>query len=228
MQWIDGSTKLKPSSYFSWLLRSSLYAGNLAPEHLRDLDKSGLTPATIRQQLIRSVPPWMTSKLLGFDLPGIVSALLFPFPDPQGGFMNHVRMKIFPPLADRNRHAIKYLQPKESGVRLFFPLMTLDQALNGPAPLWLVEGEKKSLSVAQLGLVTVGFCGIEGWHSKGTDQLIEDFKYIQLKDRIIELLPDGDWRTNPAVRKGAERFAAVLSDRSARPRLVILPEVIAA
>src|SRR5262245_61648041 len=109
MQWIDGSTKLKSSGYLSWLLRSRLYAGNLAPDHLTDLEKSGLTLATIRQQLIRSVPPWMISKLLGFDLPGIVSALLFPFPDPQGGFMNHVRMKIFPPLADRNRHAIKYL-----------------------------------------------------------------------------------------------------------------------
>jgi hypothetical protein len=219
---------LRSSSYFSWLLRSSLYGGNLTPEHRTDLEKSGLTPVTIRQQLIRSVPPWMISKLLGFDLSGILSALLFPFPDPHGGFMNHVRMKIFPPLIDRKGHTIKYLQPKNSGVRLFFPLVTLDEALKGAAPLWLVEGEKKSLAVAQLGLAAVGFCGIQGWHLKGMDQLIEDFKYIQLKDRIIELLPDGDWRTNSAVKRGAEGFATALSAQGARPRLVILPEVIAA
>ncbi len=45
---------------------------------------------------------------------------------------------------------------------LFFPLLTMAAALRGDAPLWLVEGEKKALAVAQLELSAIGFCGIEG------------------------------------------------------------------
>ena len=60
---------------------------------------------------------------------------------------------------------MKYLQPRGSGARLFFTRPTLGESLEGTAPLWLVEGEKKALAVAQLGLPAVGFCGIEGWHA---------------------------------------------------------------
>lgn len=34
----------------------------------------------------------MIGRLLGFDIAEIRSALLIPFPDPAGGFMDHVRM----------------------------------------------------------------------------------------------------------------------------------------
>ena len=71
----------------------------------------------------------MITKLLGFDIPAIISGLLFPFPDPSGGFMRHIRLKVFPTLVDRSGHAIKYLQPKHSGVRLYFPLMALGRYL---------------------------------------------------------------------------------------------------
>src|SRR5882724_2066903 len=128
----------------------------LHPEHLADLRHSGLTDATIALHRIRSVPPAMIGPLLGFDLAAIRSAMLIPFPAPAGGFMDHVRMKVFPAFTDRRGQTVKYLQPRGSGVRLFFPLMTLGDALSGESPLWLVEGEKKALAVAQLGLATVG------------------------------------------------------------------------
>ena len=37
--------------------------------------------------------------------------MLFPFRAPAGGFMDHVRVKIFPALTDSSGHTIKYLQP---------------------------------------------------------------------------------------------------------------------
>jgi len=212
---------------FLKLLLSDIYPGSLAPDHLADLIKSGLTPETIQRQRIRSVPPWMIPKLLGFDPEEVSSALLIPFPDPRGGFMDHVRIKVFPTFTGRNGQTVKYLQPKGSGVRLYFPLLTMEEALHGDCPLWLVEGEKKSLAVSQLGIPAMGFCGIEGWHTRGSDDLISDFGHIQLKDRVVELVPDGDWRTNPNVRRGAERFAVALSVKGARPRLVMLPEEVA-
>src|SRR5262249_3198405 len=132
------------------LLLSPIYSGALAPAHLADLRLSGLSDETIRLHRIRSVPPAMIGGLLDFDRARIHSAMLIPFPDPStGGFMRHVRLKIFPPLRDGSGHHMKYLQPRGSGSRLFFTLPTLRQSLEGMAPLWLVEGEKKALAVAQ-------------------------------------------------------------------------------
>ncbi len=206
------------------LLLSDLYRDNsLAPDHLADLRRSGLTDETIRLHRIRSVPPSMIGPLLRFDIPAIRSAMLIPFPAPAGGFMDHVRLKIFPPLTSKDGQTVKYLQPRGSGVRLFFPLPTLPE-LGSHKPLWLVEGEKKALTVTQLGLPAVGFCGIEGWHLAGPQELIDDFDHARLMNRLVELVPDGDWRTNHNVARGTRRLAAALEARGASVRLVILPD----
>jgi hypothetical protein len=149
---------------------SCLYDDFLGPEHLADLRKSGLSDETIRLQKIRSVPPHMIDQLLGFKAPKVMSASLFPFPDPRGGWFDHVRMKVFPSIAT-DSGTIKYLQPRRSGVRIYFPLATLDAVLRTADPLYIVEGEKKALSVAQLGLPAIGVCGIEGWHVAGARDL---------------------------------------------------------
>src|SRR6266516_3494141 len=50
-------------------IRSALYdRSDFHPEHLADLRKSGLADGTIAQQKIRSVPPHMIDKLLGFQV----------------------------------------------------------------------------------------------------------------------------------------------------------------
>ncbi len=207
-------------------LLSVLYDRNpLAPEHLADLRRSGLVDETIRLHKFRSVPPHMLALLLGFDPQAVRSAMLLPFPDPAtGGFMDHIRVKIFPSFKDRRGNTVKYLQPRRSRVRLYFPRLHLDEALGGARTLWLVEAEKKALAVAQLRLPAVGFPGIHGWHEAGSRELLPDFALISLNGRIIELVPDGDWRTNPHVRRGAEELAVALSAHGARPRLVVLPE----
>src|SRR5215468_11133516 len=125
-------------------LLSKVFDGALTPEHLADLRKSALSDEIIREQFIRSVPPAMIPPLLGFDRPKIRSALLFPFRSPAGGFMNHVRVKIFPALTDGNGHAIKYLQPRRSGVRLYFVRRCLARVMQSDEPLWITEGEKKA------------------------------------------------------------------------------------
>jgi hypothetical protein len=182
------------------LLLSSVYPGALAPAHQADLDQSGLSPATIALHKIRSVPPGMISHLLGFSAPKTVtSAYVIPFPDPYGGWLDHVRLKVFPPYRDRRKQLVKYLGPRGAPPRLFFCLATLPVVLHGHAPVWLVEGSKKP-----------------------------DFAAIPLRDRDVELLPDGDWQTNPHVERGVQRLAAALLAAGARPRLVVLPPSIEA
>ena len=104
------------------LLLSSLYPGALAPAHRADLDKSGLTEATIRLQKIRAVPPDLIDRLLGFKSPQVDSAYLLPFADPQGGWMDHVRLRVFPAHTDREGRTVKYLGPKGVPPRLYLPL----------------------------------------------------------------------------------------------------------
>lgn len=195
----------------------------LTPLHRADLDKSGLTDETVARQKIRSVPPDMIAPLLGFDIPAVQSTMLIPFPAPAGGFMDHVRMKVFPSFTDRRGSTVKYLQPHRSGVHLYFPLVTLDRALHADEPLYLVEGEKKSLAVAQLGHAAIGFCGIEGWHLAGSSALLPDFDDVGLAGRIVDLIPDSDWQSNPHVHRAVMRFSDALTARGARARVVVLP-----
>jgi hypothetical protein len=208
-----------------WLphLLSRAYDGSLAPEHLADLRKSGLTDETISAQLIRSVPPSMIPRLLGASWESVRSALLFPFRSADGGFMPHTRVKVFPALADDEGHTIKYLQPRNTGPRLYFVARGLHDVLQGDTPLWIVEGEKKALAVAQLGLPAVGFCGVEGWHVGGDQRLLPDFDAIRLDGRTIELLPDGDYQTNTNVERAIRHFAAALRARGAKPGVRLLP-----
>jgi hypothetical protein len=204
------------------LLLSDVYDGSLAPTHRADLEQSGLSPETLALQKIRSVPPSMIDSLLGFTTPKVVSAYLLPFPDPHGGFMNFIRMKIFPSVTTATG-TIKYLQPRGSGVRIFFPLVTLGSVVCTTEPIYICEGEKKALCLAQLGLAVVGICGIEGWHCARSRVLHPDLDDVPLRGREVNLLPDGDWRTNPAVNRAVQHLAAALEHRGARTNIVIVP-----
>jgi Domain of unknown function (DUF3854) len=210
------------------LLLSRIFEGALALEHQADLSKSGLVAETIRAHYIRSVPRSMLRRLLGFDVPALRSAMLLPFRSPSGGFMDHVRVRIFPTLTDRDGHTMKYLGPRGAGPRLYFCVPSMATVIGGDEPIWLVEGVKKALAVAQLGLPAVGFEGIEAWHVRGSRDLLPDFDAIPLRGRLVELVPDADWQTNPAVERGIRRLGVALCQRGARPRLVTLPAELAA
>jgi hypothetical protein len=180
------------------LLLSVVYVRDpLTREHLADLHRSGLSDETIERQRFRSIPPHMIDLLTGFPTPKVISAYVLPFANPwTGAWLDHVRMKIFPTLTT-DEGTIKYLQPKRSGVRPYFPLATLEAVRAGDDPLYVVEGEKKSARVAELGRPAVGICGIEGWHAAGSRALLPDFDACRLRGRRVELVPDGDVRCGP-------------------------------
>lgn len=206
------------------LLLSRVYDGAFAPGHLEDLRKSALGDDIIREQHIRSVPPAMFRPLLGYDLPHVVSMLLFPYPGPEGGFMDAVRVKLFPPQRDAKGHAFKYAQPRGSRPRVYFVRRCLRKVLEGDERLLLVEGEKKALALAELGYACVGLAGVEGWHTKGDRRLLTDFDGIQLRNRLVEIVPDGDYQSNADVKRAVQRLGTVLADRGARVRVVLLPQ----
>jgi hypothetical protein len=139
--------------------------------------------------------------------------------------MPHVRVKIFPPLTDgEDGSTVKYLQPAGSSIRIFFPVATLARALDATEPLWIVEGEKKCLSVVQHGLPAVGIAGINAWTARGTGRLHPDFDRVPLMGRVVELVPDSDWQTHPRVRSAVGALATALATRGAKARVVVLPD----
>ena len=196
-----------------------LYDGALAPAHLVDLRASGLTDQTIRQQRIRSVPLDLIDRLLGFPTPDVVSAYVLPFPDPRGGFMNHIRLKVLPSFKTP-KGTVKYLQPKRSGVRCYFPLATLGAVRYSADPLYLVEGEKKALAVAQTGVPAIGLCGIEGWHLPRSSALHPDLDDVGFDGRTVNLIPDADYQTNPAVARAVHGLARACTGRGAARVLI--------
>jgi hypothetical protein len=230
-----------PLDHLAYLI-GRVHDGALAPEHRVDLfEKSALGHDIVAEQFIRSVPLAVIPRLV-FDRPGIRSALLFPFRSPAGGFMPHIRMKVFPTLvkverdgrtrwiaeADRlpsdvKHDTLKYLQPKDTPPRLYFVSRCLPEVCEGTEALWLCEGEKKTIHVAQMGLPAVGFCGVELWHTKGSRDLLPDFDHIRLRDRVVEVMVDGDYQTNDHVKRAVRRLGVALAERGARPRVVLLP-----
>jgi hypothetical protein len=204
-------------------LSSRVYDGALAPEHRADLRKSALSDEIIHEQHIRSVPPAMINRLLGFDLPKVTSALLFPYPSVDGGFMDVIRIKLFPPQEGADGHGFKYAQPKGSSPRVYFVRCCLREVLEGDCRLLIVEGEKKSLALAQLGYATIGLAGVEAWHVKADRRLLPDFWPIRLRDRLVEMVPDGDYASNENVRRAVQRLGSALAERGARARVVLLP-----
>jgi len=204
-----------------WFLLSAAYPGSVAPLHRADLEASGLHADIITEQRIMSIPPNMFDRVLGFRVPAVAtSLLLFPYPDFDGGFMDMFQVKLFPRLTDDGP---KYLQPRGTAPRFYLIRSVLPRVLDPTVPLYLVEGAKKALAAAQLGLAAVGFNGIHGWHTRHDRALLDDFVRLPIGGRRVELVPDGDVATNPAVESGAAEFAEALEARGAQPRLVMLP-----
>jgi hypothetical protein len=227
-----------PLETFRFLMGAA-YPGVLAPEHRDDLEKSGLVKETITAHGFRSVPPNMIGPLIGWDTPHIRSAYLLPYPDPVSAlsgrgpaWLDHVVIRLFPPFkpldkdGKETRGTIKYAQPRSTPPRLYFPRLGLAEVLSGTAePLWIVEGQKKALAVAETGRAAVGFSGVQAWHVKGSRELLADFDLIPLEGRVVELVPDGDVQSNPDVARGATRLAGALQAHGAAVRIVLLPHV---
>lgn len=209
--------------YLDFLL-SATYEGNLHPDHLADLEQSGIEEPMRRAQGFRSVPPSDFSRLLGRRVPAAVtSMMLVPFPDFDGAWMDHFQVKLFPALVEADGHAIKYLQPSGRPPRCYLVRRALAAVMDPATPLYLVEGPRKACAAAQFGLAAVGFSGIQGWHVRGSRELLADFDRIPLRGRVVELVPDGDATTNPDVARGAATFGQALVQRGAQTRLVVLP-----
>src|SRR4030095_2096200 len=116
-------------------------------DHLADLQASGLSDETIRAAGVYSIRPRDIKLFFSARKrvpPKIETALCFPY---QGG--EFARIKLFPAL-----ETMKYSQPPKTSARLYIPFTVND------GPLYVCEGEKKTLAAHQAGMNVVGRGGV--------------------------------------------------------------------
>jgi hypothetical protein len=194
----------------------------ILPHHLVDLRRSGLTDQTIAENGLRSIVDRREiTEILGWDPGDIGPALAFRFRHPDGQFNQFQRIKPDRPRRDGG----KYEQPLHAENRAYFTLAACKAIRTPGAMVVVVEGEKKSLAVAQCGYAAIGLMGIWNWQRKreegtggkkvGPRLLIPDLAAIDWHGRRVLILFDTDETRKPLVNYAASELARVLLEQGA-------------
>jgi putative DNA primase/helicase len=182
---------------------------HLHPDHLADLRASGLSDETIRAAGVYSLRP--RDIALFFNLRRGVpaemeTALCFPY---QGG--EFARIKIFPALGK-----MKYAQPPKTGARLYVPFAVSD------GPVFIGEGEKKTLAARQTGMNAAGIGGLWNWLTNG--EPIDDLKLIEWDGREVVVIPDSDVFQRQDLLKAVYALGRELRERGASVSVAEIPQ----
>ncbi len=195
---------------------------NLDSRHLEDLKRSGLSEETIKEAGIYSVRPQDIPRKLGWNPKGVASLLAFPYP----GMDGFERYKPF--YKDGYPDKPKYLQPKDTPPHLYIPHRSRGLLKDTSTPLYITEGEKKTLKAIQEGLPCIGIGGLWNWKKEGEEELIPDFDLIELKERKVIIIPDNDWKNGGGYRKNlvqaVTRLGQKLRERGAIVTIKELPQ----
>lgn len=201
---------------------------SLAPDHVADLTRSGLTHETIERLQIRAVPP---HKLRQFT--AVTSAYSLPYFSLDGQKQEFSRWRLFAMPSDRDTRVPKYHQAKGSDPGLYFPPLVPWQEIsqNAAQPLVITEGEKKAAKGCQEGLRCIGVGGVWNWRVKidsGDRMELPIIDTIVWAGRAVEIVPDSDaWRPEKIMNilAGFYALARILVQRGALVKLVKLPDV---
>jgi len=152
---------------------------------LENLRASGLTIATIRTNGLRTEH----------------GALVFPYRDLDGKVNGFARRRPHkPPVIDGK--PAKYVQPKGSPQRAYFPVASLAKLRDGESEIYITEGEKKALALSQLGYAAIGIGGFWGGCKAKSEELIDDLAAINWQGRNVGIVFDYD--AKEATRREAE------------------------
>ncbi|QDT39231.1 DUF3854 domain-containing protein [Stratiformator vulcanicus] len=163
---------------------------------LKDLQSSGLTYETVKANRIH------TDRTR--------TNLVFPYPNLNGEFNDFSRKKPHNPRVTDSGKIIKYEQPAGSPPRAYFPIAAIKKLKDEGQPLFITEGEKKALALAQEGYAAVGIGGVECGQSNG--EPIADIAALPLQGREVYVVFDFDEKptTRENVQKAKSRLAKAL------------------
>jgi putative DNA primase/helicase len=210
---------------------------HLSAAHLADLrERSGLTDATIAAAGVTTVRDHkVVERYLNwtYGAAKLGPCMAFPYRSPDGAKTGFARFKPDNPRIN-GKKTYKYESPAGKPLRLYFsPTATAEALADTSTPLFIVEGEKKTLRGAQEGLVAVGIAGVWAWQvareegddgkKTGPRKLLPDFDLIQWRGRVVYLIFDSDVAVNPNAAWGEYHLAVLLQTRGVDVRIVRLP-----
>ena len=197
----------------------------LLPQHVAELQASGLSKATITACGFFSVKTTdRLGKILNRKVSGqLVPALAIPFRSPDGEWVDrYTRIKPDHPRSHDSR-VVKYESPTGASNHAYFPPGTIETLADPSIDLIISEGEKKAAKADQDGFPCIGLVGVFGWKLRGADRLIDDLEQVPWQGRKVFIAFDSDAATNDKVRRAERRLAALLADRGAEVRVVRIP-----
>ena len=93
--------------------------------------------------------------------------------------------------------------------------------INDDGPLYVCEGEKKTLAAYQHGLNAVGIGGVWNWISKG--EPIDDLSLIEWEDRETVIVPDSDVFERPDLLRAIYALGRELRNQGATVQIAQIP-----
>jgi hypothetical protein len=163
--------------------------------------------------------PKYIARMLGWKGFSGQAAIVFPMFEPGALHPYGFRFKPSKPRQRKNGDKVKYEQPKDTGIFVYFtPRASLDGGYADTArTLVWVEGEKKALAAEQCGLVPIGLTGVNNWHDKsakdahdGTKLHALIVKHCAIAGRRHVICFDADARTKEQVMAAAQKLAGAL------------------
>ena len=227
------------------------WGGPLTIDDYARLDQSWITPELADQAMLRRVNAQQGREVLGQKGSRDCSGMLIPYywPDETMPFNYRVRRDKPEWEEDKDGHLKqkrKYLGARGGANRLYIPPgVTLEQLQDPKIPIVIVEGEKKALALWRLAnyemetprFIPIGIAGVWSWRGKvgrasgprgepiDVHGAITDLNRIEWKGRTVLIVFDADVRTNESVRAARKGIDQALAARSAKVRLIDLPQV---
>lgn len=219
----------------------------LLPHHIDHLKTSGLSDETIQRSgcySITSEEEWRA--ILGSTRYVSLPALVFPYGD------NYARVrpdktKLPNPDYRETGHGLasngeeefieipKYLAPSGVASRLYIPSFAALRVQDPKQDLWITEGEKKALALAECGFAVVAGAGVTMFrnaearrrakqYGQDSDALHPDFASIPLEGRKVVICFDSDISVNRNVAQAAVALARSLHRVGAIPHIAYVPD----
>jgi hypothetical protein len=214
------------------------FYNDLKPQHLEELHTSAIPDDLIEQAGIRLMTD-DEAEGFGFRSPGSKRGMFFPYLDITTGRFSDRFGRLKPDVLAEGR---KYLQPVGERNRLYFtPGTTLAELEDSDLEVFLVEGEKKALTVLAWARrtgrrsVVIGIGGCQNWRrsikgempdgslGKVGSEAIADFDLINWVSRRTTLCLDGDVVSNPAVASAESDLIHELLARRASVFAIRIP-----
>lgn len=192
----------------------------LLPQHVEVLSVRGISPAVARERGYRSAHSIREIKTLGFaEAQARPPGLIIPLHNVAGELAGYQYRPDAPRMRDGK--PIKYESPPKSAPVLDCPPRARRWVLDPEQPLLVTEGSMKADAAAARDLACLAIAGVWNWRSP---DVITALDQIPLRGRTVYLAFDSDWRRKPAVEAALRRLAAVLRQRGAIVRAIVLPE----